>query len=52
MPKERGVLPYVFYIVILLASVAALWGTLQLGEALTPTALRPTEEAATLSSAF
>ena len=52
MPKERGVLPYVFYIVILLASVAALWGTLQLGEALTPTALRPTEEVATLSSAF
>ena len=26
MPKERGALPYVFYIVILLASVAALWG--------------------------
>ena len=24
MPKERGVLPYIFYIVILLASVAAL----------------------------
>ena len=52
MPKERGALPYVFYIVILLASVAALWGTLQLGEALTPAALRPTEEVATLSSAF
>ena len=52
MPKERGILPYVFYIVTLLASVAALWGTLQLGEALTPTALRPAEGAATLSSAF
>ena len=40
MPKERGSLPYVFYVIVLLASVAALWGALQLGEALTPTHLR------------
>ena len=50
--KNGEPFPHVFYIVILLASVAALWGTLQLGEALTPTALRPTEDVATLSSAF
>ncbi len=52
MPKERGFLPYVFYIITLLASVAALWGTLQLGEALTPAALRPSGGIATLSTAF
>ena len=31
MPKQRGLWPFVFYIIVLLASVAALWGTLQLG---------------------
>ena len=31
MPKQRGLWPFVFYIIVLLASVAALWGTLRLG---------------------
>ena len=53
MPKERGTLPYVFYVIVLLASVAALWGTLQLGEALTPTLLRPVQAGeTTFTSAF
>ena len=53
MPKERGILPYVFYVIVLLASVATLWGTLQLGEALTPTLLRPVQAGeTTFTSAF
>ena len=53
MPKERGTLPYVFYVIVLLASVATLWGTLQLGEALTPTLLRPVQAGeTTFTSAF
>ncbi|ERJ72240.1 transporter, CPA2 family [Porphyromonas sp. oral taxon 278 str. W7784] len=53
MPKQRGFLPFVFYIFILLISVAALWGTLYLGESLTPSTLRPTTEGAmTLRGAF
>ena len=53
MPKERGTLPYVFYVIVLLASVVALWGTLQLGEALTPTLLRPVQAGeTTFTSAF
>ena len=53
MPKQRGFLPFVFYIFILLISVAALWGTLYLGESLTPSTLRPTAEGAmTLRGAF
>ena len=53
MPKQRGFLPFVFYIFILLISVAALWGTLYFGESLTPSTLRPTAEGAmTLRGAF
>lgn len=53
MPKERGSLPYVFYVIVLLASVAALWGALQLGEALTPTHLRSVAAGeTTFASAF
>ena len=53
MPKQRGFLPFVFYIFILLISVAALWGTLYFGESLTPSTLRPTTEGAmTLRGAF
>ena len=52
MPKERGTLPYVFYVIVLLASVAALWGTLQLGEALTPTLLRPVQAGDYLHQCF
>ena len=53
MPKERGTLPYVFYVIVLLASVATLWGTLQLGEALTPTLLHPVQAGeTTFTSAF
>ena len=37
MSKQRGLWPFVFYFIILIASVAALWGTLQLGEHLVPT---------------
>lgn len=40
MPKQRGLAPFVFYFIVLLLSVAALWGTLSLGEVLTPEALR------------
>lgn len=53
MPKERGSLPYVFYVIVLLASVVALWGTLQLDEALTPTHLRPVQaRETTVTSTF
>ena len=44
MPKQRGFMPFVFYFLMLLLSVAALWGILSLGEELTPEALRPVSQ--------
>lgn len=53
MPKQRGFMPFVFYFLMLLLSVAALWGILSLGEELPPEALRPvSQEEITLHTAW
>lgn len=36
MSKQGGLKPFVYYIIILLVSVAALWGTLELGKEFSP----------------
>ena len=53
MSKQRGSWPFVFYISILLITVAALWGTLQSGEHLVPGGSNPqSQETLSLTTAF
>lgn len=53
MSKQRGVLPFVFYIIVLAISVVALWLTLSLGETLAPAAVKAQQASGgSLSSAF